>query len=301
MAESKNRVTEVKSLGEDVASYFTDPRIRFTGFAGLGNHGGALILTEEASDEHEARTVVVKYSYGSLSFDERTNADNDLRNEYHLLKRLQGAEHIVQLVPMADCSINIPGTSNGKATYYESILSQQSQKASVEVSQSMTASTRRCPTFALEHLPYSLILGEGNLKMMKLQTGELDLSRTVMMRLCCLGIREHTPFALLDRAILYYYEDELGVEHDVQTRAPKVLRGNPIIDPQLRHLLVRCMAYPYSEIPSLKPVLEETEKAIRDKGPNYPGLVTPLAAALGVSETDDAIREFFQRFIYNAG
>ncbi|KAK5637452.1 hypothetical protein RRF57_013167 [Xylaria bambusicola] len=113
MAGEERLTDRLRRLGQEVAANFTsNPRIQLQGFAGLGRHGGTIILKEEASAEHDARMIVVKYSYGSLSPDQQSNADNDLRNEYHWLQRLRGAEHIVQLIPMADCSINLPGTSN---------------------------------------------------------------------------------------------------------------------------------------------------------------------------------------------
>ncbi|KAI1130343.1 hypothetical protein F5Y10DRAFT_122297 [Nemania abortiva] len=101
-------------LGLDVAERFIqNERLTFQGFAGLGRHGGALILLEKESPDHPGRKMVVKYSYGALAIDKHSNADDDLRNEYNCLKRLRGCEHIVQLIPLADCSINIPGVSNG--------------------------------------------------------------------------------------------------------------------------------------------------------------------------------------------
>ncbi|KAI0414741.1 hypothetical protein F5X98DRAFT_377482 [Xylaria grammica] len=141
---------EVRRLGAEVASQFTqNPRFKFLGNAGLGRHGGALILAEASSEGREARKIVVKYSYGSLSPDEQSNADNDLRNEYMWLKRLRGAEHIGQLIDLAECSLLLPGTSNGESTYEESVRAAGGG--------SQQAPVRRCPTFALEYLSYGTL------------------------------------------------------------------------------------------------------------------------------------------------
>lgn len=154
MSHIQGVLDDVKRLGIEVAGYFTcNPRVRLRGFAGLGRHGGTIVLSEEGSAEHQARNIVVKYSYGSLSPDEQSDADADLRNEYNCLKRLRGAEHIVQLISMADSILNLPGTSNGESTYEEYMLGQQNQEAGEERSQSAAGSIRRCPTFALEYLP----------------------------------------------------------------------------------------------------------------------------------------------------
>ncbi|KAI0437402.1 hypothetical protein F4803DRAFT_556048 [Xylaria telfairii] len=162
--------TEVQQLelGAEVAEYFTRrPGVEFVGFAGLGRHGGALIL-DEKEDGRLLRKLVIKYSLGTLSSDERSNADDDLRNEYRCLQMLAGAEHIVQLVPFADCSLHLPGISDGEDTYYDALESmadiQLAQDREGETSArgatltKQPLSVRKCPTFALEYLPYGTLL-----------------------------------------------------------------------------------------------------------------------------------------------
>jgi hypothetical protein len=114
-----------------------------------------LILSEKSSEGEVLRKMVIKYSYGHLSRDTFSDADGHLRNEYHLLERLRGAEHIVQLVPMADCSIDLPGMAQGEDDPEGSSPRPQNQGAAAsDGSQPPTAPEgRRCPTFALEFLP----------------------------------------------------------------------------------------------------------------------------------------------------
>ncbi|KAI1129181.1 hypothetical protein F5Y10DRAFT_238743 [Nemania abortiva] len=110
-------------------------------------------MKEEASAEQKTRKFVIKYSYGNLTFDrEQSNADDDLRNEYHYLKRLRGAEHIGQLIDFADCSLNIHGISNGEDTY-EKDKGEAAANGSKPTSEEDIR--RRCPTFALEYLSYN--------------------------------------------------------------------------------------------------------------------------------------------------
>jgi len=158
---------ELKSLGREVAGYFTaDSRYKFIGFAGMGRHGGALILSVRDTPGKAKRRIVIKYSFGALTLDRHSNADEDLRNEYKWLRRLQGCEHIVQLIPMADCSINIPGTSNGDQTARKPpsgwrrirrFLSFGWRRAAEHPDDGqegvVPAENRRCPTFAIEWLP----------------------------------------------------------------------------------------------------------------------------------------------------
>ncbi|KAI0474473.1 hypothetical protein F4859DRAFT_522095 [Xylaria cf. heliscus] len=157
-------------LGREVAEYFTRrPGTEFVGFAGIGRHGGALVLKERDANGQFLRMVVIKYSLGALTSDQNSNADDDLRNEYRWLEMLRGAEHIVQLVPFADCSLNLPGISNGEDTFEESLAKlsviEEDQKNEGDTSprgakltkESLRA--RKCPTFALEYLPNGTLSG----------------------------------------------------------------------------------------------------------------------------------------------
>ncbi|TGJ87343.1 hypothetical protein E0Z10_g1491 [Xylaria hypoxylon] len=401
---------ELRRLGKEVASHFTsNPKFKFVGHAGLGRHGGTLILSEEASAEQEARHIIIKYSYGSLSPDKKSDADEDLRNEYRWLKRLRGAEHIGQLIDLADCSLLIPGLSDGEDTYEESVQRQKDEEAAADDgSQPPTAApVRRCPTFALEYLtygtmwnfhlklfrsgqlwipsrllwriwlcmvrqcvgmafppdipddeyvgqvirevmqdkPYSSIAQnsshaenfmfsvaadlpgnehEPDLPMVKIidfgrgkiEDGEAAQRRLpeniveyaskknlfgaaqVMMRLCCVYTIEEDSFNIRRSTVPYTWTDASG-SHTIQTRAPDVIIQNAIVDPQLRHLLVRIMAHPYASKPSLRDVLNETEIAITH-GPDHPGLLTENAALLGVFETDYCVESFMQHWLYDA-
>lgn len=61
--DTVERSSEQHQLGLAVAGYFTpNPKYTFEGFAGLGHHGGALILSEKGSNGMEDRKVVIKYS-----------------------------------------------------------------------------------------------------------------------------------------------------------------------------------------------------------------------------------------------
>ncbi|KAI1328420.1 hypothetical protein F5Y16DRAFT_398353 [Xylariaceae sp. FL0255] len=167
-----------RRIGAEVADFFERrPENRILGFAGIGRHGGALIVQQRNEQGQETRKVVVKYSLGEDAGDPDSNADEDLRNEYYWLQKLRGAEHIVQLVDMED-GVYLPGTSDGEATYDESVQLQLQRNrdqvcvigpntaasvtgspASVSSLSSSSGSSsssdlpRRCPTFALEYLP----------------------------------------------------------------------------------------------------------------------------------------------------
>ncbi|KAI1745095.1 hypothetical protein F4680DRAFT_467300 [Xylaria scruposa] len=173
-------------LGCEVSEYFTHrPGVQFVGFAGLGRHGGAILLDEKDPDGKLLRKLVIKYSLGELAGDQHSNADDDLRNEYRWLEILRGAEHIVRLVPFADCSLNLPGISNGEDTFEDSAtpagseyhytragilargwaalqkllakmsITQEVQENEGEAEELLTF--RRCPTFALEHIPHGTL------------------------------------------------------------------------------------------------------------------------------------------------
>ncbi|KAI0439779.1 hypothetical protein F4803DRAFT_25908 [Xylaria telfairii] len=412
---AREATEEHRVLGLEVAAYFTqNPKYKFVDFAGLGRHGGALILSEmsESNPGAEFRRMVVKYSYGAIAVDQRADADADadLRNEYYWLTKLRGAEHIVQLVPMADCSLMLPGMSDGEASYDQSVQNQKDNEQEAadaagedEEQQPPAPRPRRCPTFALEYLSWgtlrtfrqritkdgadwlpsrllwriwlcmvrqcvamafppnvegqvtrevikdqpffqltqnsahfanfvfgdAVIRGdehEPQLPVLKLidfgrgreepySRGERKLPHTPLefgsrinlyvaalsfMDMCCLNPPPGSSFAALKRQTTYFYTLPDGTAKRCETRAPHVLRSNRIIDPQLRHLLVRIITYVWTDIPSLAEVLEETEAAVASKGPDDPTIVTPEGKAIGVDETDNTIQMIMQRYIYDA-
>ncbi|KAI1373279.1 hypothetical protein F4677DRAFT_462426 [Hypoxylon crocopeplum] len=108
------------ATADTVSQYFTsNPRLEYIGIAGIGRHGGALLFSERDSDDDEIRKIVVKYSLD-------VEADADLRNEHGFLQLLQGAEHIVQLIPLTETELDVTGTG-------------------------------RRPTLAMEYIPYGTV------------------------------------------------------------------------------------------------------------------------------------------------
>ncbi|KAI0485444.1 hypothetical protein F4859DRAFT_511643 [Xylaria cf. heliscus] len=407
-------------MGLQVAAYFTqNPKYHFLDFAGLGRHGGALVLAELSDREPPGveRMLVIKYSYGALVVDNDANADGDadLRNEYYWLRRLRGAEHIVQLVEMEDCDINLPGISDGQSSYDDSVRNLRDTEAAAAAAAGGDGGgaplplPRRCPTFALEYLiwgtlrtfhkrivdggvtwlpsrllwqlwlcmvrqcvamafppdvpeddyvegltireiikdqPFfqltqnsphfanfvfsSAVAIPGNeheprLPVMKLidfgrgreepysraerklpsapaefaSRANLFMAAASFMEMCCLYAGPGADFDMMTTEVQYFYTHTDGTVKRAQTQAPFVLRNNNLIDPQLRHLLVRILAYSSDGILSLPEVLAETEAA-SNKGPDDPSLITPAGMAAGVSETDETIKDIMQRYMYNA-
>lgn len=115
------------------------------------------------------------------------------------------------------------------------------------------------------------------------------------MKLCCLDSRREQDFQLHKDPVPYTWTDESGT-HTIPTRAPRILRQNIYIDENLRHLLARVMAHPYSLKPSLREVLNETEMRIA-RGPDPEALHSMIG---GNIETDDAIGGYVQEWIYDA-
>ncbi|KAI0157726.1 hypothetical protein GGR57DRAFT_500676 [Xylariaceae sp. FL1272] len=79
----------------EVRDYFNSfPKFKVDKLAGLGRHGGALLLSENDDEGNRLRRIVVKFSLGQYASDEKSNADEDLRNEVTWLMMLRGAEHV---------------------------------------------------------------------------------------------------------------------------------------------------------------------------------------------------------------
>lgn len=93
-------------LAEEVSRYFTsNPRLQYVAPAGIGRHGGVLLLRENDDKGELVRRFVVKYSLNEKE-------DDDLRNEYRFLKRMRGAEHVGQLIELAEASLELRSLVN---------------------------------------------------------------------------------------------------------------------------------------------------------------------------------------------
>lgn len=136
------------AVADQIARNFTvNPKLKYLGLAGVGRRkqdpvphvayllahlgfhkfyililtidGGALLFGDMDDDGKVLRKIVVKYSLNQA-------ADDDLRNEANFLNMLSGAEHIAQIIPLAETDLNI-------------------------------AARGRRPTIALEYIPHGAI------------------------------------------------------------------------------------------------------------------------------------------------
>ncbi|RWA09519.1 hypothetical protein EKO27_g5574 [Xylaria grammica] len=396
-----NKLELQRALGREVAAYFTRrPEVGFIGFAGVGRHGGALRLEEKDAGGQLSRKLVVKYSLGAFSGDRYSDADEDLRNEYYWLERLRNAEHIVQLVPFADTSVNVPGISRGDENY-EELLRRAKRRAEEEGSEEPAdfgpPSVLQCPTFALEYLPNGQLrtfvdrlsydfrqyapnrilwriwlcmvrqcvamafppsqptstdtgqkireviregekyctltqnsphienwifgdlqpspdadlidFGRGRLRdpseyveTMGVENAPECGSRinlryhATAMTEVCLPDCNRRQLQPARRPSTYNYTRN-GQQFEVRTVASSYLRLTDDLDLELRDILVRCLADRFEDVPPLKEVLEITEAAVANRGPNDN---PELAVRMGVREDDDYIKEFIQRVIFEA-
>ncbi|KAI1383726.1 uncharacterized protein F4822DRAFT_433666 [Hypoxylon trugodes] len=98
--ENIRKAADVDAVGV----YFTkNPKLQYIGVAGIGRHGGALLFREWDDGDVPVRRIVVKYSL-------HAKVDANLRNETQWLERLRGAEHIGQIIPLADAQLDVTGT-----------------------------------------------------------------------------------------------------------------------------------------------------------------------------------------------
>jgi hypothetical protein len=119
------------------------------------------------------------------------------------------------------------------------------------------------------------------------------------MQICCIHTTDERVFRPHQNPRLYTWMDQ-GNQRQVYTMAPKILRAHRMLDPRLRHLLVRCHAIEYNDIPSLQEVLNETELAVANNDPFDPRINSRAALGQGVLETDEYIRNLVQEIFHNA-
>ncbi|KAI1262554.1 hypothetical protein F5Y18DRAFT_430101 [Xylariaceae sp. FL1019] len=170
-----NPPPQIAEYVKEIRDYFKSfQRFKVGGLAGLGRHGGALLMAEKDDQGKPFRKLVVKFSLGQYAIDDddANNADEDLMNEVKWLKMLRGAEHVSyigQLIHLAETSVEGQGLKKNSPT-----LSAQMQSLSIGTSKDSEAKDgeskkekeRRIPlTFALEYLEGGTIrrLGEDSL------------------------------------------------------------------------------------------------------------------------------------------
>ncbi|KAI2782495.1 hypothetical protein F4815DRAFT_443016 [Daldinia loculata] len=99
-ADAEN--ARMAALADRISTYFTrNENLIYRGVVGIGRHGGAILFLDKR--RHPFRKIVVKYSLSD-------EADADLRNEAQFLEMLRGAEHIGQMIPLAEATLNVSGT-----------------------------------------------------------------------------------------------------------------------------------------------------------------------------------------------
>ncbi|KAI1334856.1 hypothetical protein F5Y15DRAFT_420477 [Xylariaceae sp. FL0016] len=145
---TQDELGQAKLLGREVAENFhaSNRRLHFVKSAGVGRHGGALLLQENDEDGQLLRKIIIKYSLGDRAHDQRTNPDDDLINEFKWLEQLRGAEHIAQLLDMAETSfqLRLPGTSSRESADNVPALARWLGRLNVQ--------GQTPPTFALEYI-----------------------------------------------------------------------------------------------------------------------------------------------------
>ncbi|KAI0101861.1 hypothetical protein GGR51DRAFT_574478 [Nemania sp. FL0031] len=383
-------IDPIRQLGRAVAAQFVSNHPNFTTlqFAGLGRHGGAIIFQEQESPKQRARKMVIKYSFGALTLDKYSDADEDLRNEYVCLLMLRGTEHIVQLIPLADQVIRIPGTSDGSGsnpnpgerrcpifaveflqwgtlhTFRQRLLEGGVQRLPSRLLWRIwLCMVRQCVAMAfppnhpedewnipikrdvIRLMPYSTLTQnsghhhnfmfndaidpqdpehEPGLPTLKL----IDFGRgAVMDEARCIESVPQAPDevgsrinlhsaanAFIDMCCLTAGEDELrytrqpyryywrvsGRVNSLETKAPLVFSRNQHLDPDLRTMIMKIVRGRYRQITPLREVLNDTVRAVLDRGPDDPRLRPEAWWDWDPrSETNEAIREIMQRYIYD--
>ncbi|RYP60317.1 hypothetical protein DL770_010015 [Monosporascus sp. CRB-9-2] len=294
-------------LADEVASYFRgNPRLRYIEPAGIGRHGGVLLLRENDDRGRMKRRLVIKYSLNPKE-------DDALRNEHRWLKRLRGAEHIGQLVELADASLELvslkntpPSQDDGQTTPGQADAREAAPAAGNQSADDKDNGRR--PTLALEIFPgdpdhsyaplFKLIdFGRGMEEDSNRQEGvHIGYITNIYAMAQAIEILM-VPRQLLpppNQREIIDIPDPYGGE--IGTVASMQMLTNQESDGDLRLLLGRCMAVDNRHVPPLSEVLERCETAVTRPAEYYAN----LANGAGRYETDGAIRQFFEDPILNA-
>jgi hypothetical protein len=116
------------------------------------------------------------------------------------------------------------------------------------------------------------------------------------MRYLCLPYENDRSLELREQPVQYRYENG-NRPAVVWTHAPGTLRTALTIDLRLRDQVVRCLAAGLEDCPTLSEVLNEAETQVANRGPDDN---SDYQNFLDMVESDDAIKEFLQKFFFDA-
>ncbi|RYP45932.1 hypothetical protein DL768_007800 [Monosporascus sp. mg162] len=299
-------------LADEVASYFrSNPRLRYIEPAGIGRHGGVLLLRENDDGGRMKRRLVIKYSLNPKE-------DDALRNEHRWLKRLRGAEHIGQLVELADASLELVSLKNAPRSQVDGQTAPDhagaGEAGTAAGNQSADGKDNgRRPTLALEYVEHGTVF-QWVRKLYGMGYSAGIPNRILWSLLLCRrpetdhvldGISDKSqaietlmvpgqPLPLPNQRDIIGIPDPYG--NDIGTLASMQMLTNQESDGDLRLLLGRCMAVDNQHVPPLSEVLERCQAAVARPAEYYAN----LANGAGRYETDEAIRQFFEDPILNA-
>ncbi|KAK6958318.1 hypothetical protein Daesc_001116 [Daldinia eschscholtzii] len=253
---------------------------------GRGAFGLAFSIIEKLS-HNRTRRLVVKRSL-------KPRGEDDLRNEIEWLKTLRGAEHVVRLLASHDephpttACVGLAYPPNGgedDPNQLETIPGDGTQPRRTEHADLSAANSTAGGGFQ-EHdvIPPLKFIDFGRTR--EGFKGIPDNIRGILRIMVNLIARKEVRIS----AWITEYQ---GFE----TRATEFLHhGNganyPTLDDEIRDFLARCLAWEESDRMSLQDMLRIAENAVRTK--------TAAAYPDATGETDEAIRELVQQFIYNA-
>ncbi|KAL7620667.1 trans-aconitate methyltransferase 1 [Parahypoxylon ruwenzoriense] len=317
----------IKSLGPDdyedaydaatadlVAERFSvNPKLKYLGFMGSGNHGGAILFSERDENNRPFRKIIIKYSLGS-------GEDKQLINESTYLKTLRGAEHIVQILPLKEASVTPIGSEIFTPTIaVEFIPHGAANRFRDRLGDTPIPNRMIWRIFLCKGSPHldNIVIGDitiddmdhGLVPIFKL----IDFGRGSFSESAAEAHYQNTASIGFLMACLVCKLDDRRADHNETnnwtwrnsegdniltiTSAPKVFLESPLIEKPLKDLVARCLSYADKHIPSRRELLQICEEAVANRGVDD---LENIAEEHKSGESDEAIKALVQEYILNA-
>ncbi|KAI0845462.1 hypothetical protein F5Y00DRAFT_265557 [Daldinia vernicosa] len=316
------------ALADKISTYFTpNQNLLYRGVAGIGRHGGAIIFLDKR--RQPPRRIVVKYSLSD-------EADWDLRNEARCLELLRGAEHIGQIIPLAEANLNVSGTGKRPTLALDYIPYVVRQVLAMAFPPEGGPDEPLRQEVFHPHMPLGLMQNSahGNNVIIGDLTSDLEHSIVPVFKLIDFGRGEIIPdvqsavennirnigiffiIVAIPRTGRDYLNEvpnggwqyqfvnrETGVLQQIGTEAPPHFTEYKYIDLELRDLVARCMAIRRGDGVSLEELIHAAERGVAKTHEDiiYEDNTSDNSAGIKYIEMDESLRIMVQRFIFDAG
>ncbi|KAI1077245.1 hypothetical protein F5B20DRAFT_552830 [Whalleya microplaca] len=121
----------------------------------------------------------------------------------------------------------------------------------------------------------------------------------IMQQLACTATIPQENSSTYDgsRQVVTFTSPVTGIDEDIYTEAVPALISNIFLEPRLREMIIRCLAWSYIQQPLLHDILETCENMVRTRTAQHYDILPDEDA---VAETDEGIKKLVQEMVLDS-